>query len=182
MINKLRVLFRFVFICYTQIKFRKLIIPNVTDLIHSEDSSIHWKHLEVRERIVLDLGCGLWGVDNIKESSPVYFKNKGANKIIGVDLNESNLKTFNNYFSEHFKSCDSEFLLKKIERTSDILELIEKYKIESIKCDIEGFEKVLFNINKNQLKYVTCISVEYHNQALLLNLVNTFNKWDFKIT
>ncbi len=181
MLSKLREAYRFANIGYTQMKFRKLIKPNVTELIHSEDSSLHWKYLDVENKTVLDLGCGLWGVSNIKETSPVYFKNKGAKKIIGVDLNENDIAYFNNYFKENFKNNESVFLVKKISNTKDITDLIDKYHVESIKCDIEGFEKVLFSINKSQLNNVTSISVEYHNHALFLNLVNTFNNWGFKV-
>jgi hypothetical protein len=181
MINKVKELYRFVNICYNEIKFRRLIQPNVSELIHSEDSSVHWKYLDVSGKTVLDLGCGLWGVNDIKESSPVYFKSKGAKRIVGVDLNTKDIDTFKNYFNENFKGDGSEFLVKMIKGTNDMLDLINNYQIESIKCDIEGFEKVLFNITKEQLKNVGSISVEYHNRALFLNLVNTFNKWGFKI-
>jgi hypothetical protein len=165
----------------SQRKFRKLKLPNVSELIDSENSSVHWKHLDVTEKIVLDLGCGLWDVYDIKESSPVYFKSKGAKRIIGVDLSENDISTLKDYFHEHFEGDGSEFLVKKITSTKDLLELITKYQIESIKCDIEGFEKVLFNIDKNQLGNATNISVEYHDHILFLKLINTLNKWHFNI-
>jgi len=181
MINKLKEAFRIINTGYTEIKFRRLLLPNVTELIHSEDSSVHWKHLNVEHKTILDLGCGLWGVSDIKETSPVYFKNKGAKKIIGVDMNANDIAYFNTYFKDNFKNDESVFLVKKITGTKDLTDLIDKYKVESIKCDIEGFEKVLFNISKSQLKNIGSISVEYHNHALFLKLVNTFNNWDFKI-
>ena len=166
---------------YSQRKFRKLKLPNVSELINSENSSVHWKHLDVSGKIVLDLGCGLWHVDDLKEASPIYFKNKGAKKIIGVDLNVKDINVLKAYFDEHFKGDGSEFLVKTITTTNDLLELITKYQIESIKCDIEGFEKVMFSINKDQVKNIANISVEYHDNILFLNLLNTFNNWDFEI-
>jgi len=173
--------YMFAYNYYSQRKFRKLKFPNVSELINSENSSVHWKHLDVSDKIVLDLGCGFWDVNDMQESSPVYFKNKGAKKIIGVDLNVNDINILKNYFDEHFKGDGSEFLIKTITNTNDLLELIAKYQIESIKCDIEGFEKVMFNINKNQVKNITNISVEYHNNILFLNLLNALNNWDFKI-
>ncbi|MFI5136899.1 MAG: hypothetical protein ACHQIM_03670 [Sphingobacteriales bacterium] len=134
------------------------------------------------DKVVLDLGCGLWDVKDIEESSPVYFKNKHAKKIIGVDLNVNDISVLKDYFQEHFNGDGSEFLVKKITKTNDLLELITKYNIESIKCDIEGFEKVMFNINKNQIETVTNISVEYHDYVLFLKLLSTLKKWNFKIT
>jgi hypothetical protein len=173
--------FAFAYNYYIQRKFRKLKLPNVSELITSEDASIHWKNLDVSGKIVLDLGCGFWEINNIQESSPVYFKNKGAKKIIGVDLNENDIKVLKDYFGEHFKNDGSEFLIKKITSTNDLLELITKHHVESIKCDIEGFEKVMFSIDKDQVKNIASISVEYHDHNLFLNLINTFNNWGLKI-
>lgn len=181
MIRALKREYRFARNYFIQRKFRKLIPPNVSELITSEDSSIHWKHLDVRDKNILDLGCGFWEIKDIQETSPVYFKNKGAKRIIGVDMNAGDLTVLRDYFAEHFKGDGSEFLIKKITSTNDLLELIEKYQIQSIKCDIEGFEKVMFKITKDQIKNITSLSVEYHDHTLFLNLVNTFKRWDFKI-
>ncbi|HWD87620.1 MAG TPA: hypothetical protein VG367_05795 [Mucilaginibacter sp.] len=166
---------------HTDRKFRKVIRPFVSDLITSEDSSVHWKYLDVAGKAVLDLGCGLWEVKNIQEASPVYFKNKGAKKIIGIDQSESDIGVLKKYFGEHFPADGSEFLVKSIRTTKDITELITQYQVESIKCDIEGFEKVLFGIEKDGLKNVINISVEYHNRQLLLGLLQTFKKRRFTI-
>ncbi|MDP9048367.1 MAG: hypothetical protein M3N14_09535 [Bacteroidota bacterium] len=172
----------FVYNYYIQRKFRKLRLPNVSELITSEDASIHWKNLDVSGKVVLDLGCGFWEIDNVEESSPVYFKNKGAVKIIGVDLNANDINILKDYFKEYFKNDGSEFLVKQVTTTDDLLELIMKYRVESIKCDIEGFEKVMFNISKDQVANITSISVEYHSHVLFLNLINTLNNWGFSIT
>ncbi len=166
---------------YIERKFRKVIPPSVSGVITSEDSSVHWKYLDVKDKIVLDLGCGLWEVSDLREASPVYFKNKEAKKIIGVDPNEKDISTLKNYFSEHFPGDGSEFLVKLIATTDDLTELIAKYQIESLKCDIEGFEKVMFSIDKSQIKSIVNISVEYHDRQLFLGLLKTLNNWGFKI-
>lgn len=166
---------------YNQRKFRKMELPNISDLIKSENSSQHWNKLEVSDKIVLDLGCGLWDVNDMQECSSVYFKNKGAKKIIGVDLNANDIDVLKGYFDEYFKNDGSEFLVKAITTTNDMLDLITKYQIQSIKCDIEGFEKVMFNIDKSLINNVTDISIEYHTHILFLNLINTLNNWGFTI-
>ena len=165
----------------TERKFRKVKQPFVSDLITSEDSRIHWKYLEVADKIVLDLGCGLWEVSDLEAASPVYFKNKGAKKVIGVDLNEKDINVLKMYFDEHFPADGSEFLVKSITTTNDLTTLITQYQIESIKCDIEGFEKVMFSIDKSQIENIKNISVEYHNRQLLLGLLQTLKKWDFSV-
>lgn len=162
-------------------KFKKVKQPFVSDLITSENSRIHWKYLDVTDKIVLDLGCGLWAVSDLQEASPVYFKSKGAKKVIGVDLNDKDIDVLKKYFDEHFPGDGSEFLVKSITTTNDLLELITQYQIESIKCDIEGFENVMFSIDKSQIKSVVNISVEYHNRQLFLGLLQTLKKWDFAI-
>jgi hypothetical protein len=102
MIRALKRELRFARNYFSERKFRKLLRPDVTELITSEDSSVHWKHLEVSDKVVLDLGCGFWEIEDIQESSPVYFKNKGAKKIIGVDMNADDLIILKNYFAENF--------------------------------------------------------------------------------
>jgi hypothetical protein len=166
---------------YIERKFRKVILPFVSDLVTSEDSSIHWKYLEVADKTVLDLGCGLWNVKDMEEASPVYFKNKGAKRIIGVDQNEKDISVLKKYFDEHFPADGSEFLVKSIETTNDMTGLIAQYQIESIKCDIEGFERVMFKMDKSQVKNLENIAVEYHNRQLLLGLAQTLKKWGFTV-
>lgn len=173
--------FQLMYSFYNQIKFRKVQVPHVSALIDTEDSSVHWQHLDVAGKIILDLGCGLWGVNDIRETSPVYFKNKGAKKIIGVDSNADDVLVFKKYFNENFKGDESEFIVKEIACSNDLLELITKYNVESIKCDIEGFEKVMFNITKDQVKNIESISVEYHSHTLLLRLIKTLKNWNFEI-
>ena len=158
-----------------------MVLPYISDLIKSENSSEHWNKLDVAGKVVLDLGCGLWDVNDMQECSPVYFKNKGAKKIIGVDLNANDIDVLKGYFDEHFKGDGSEFLVKAITTTNDMLDLITKYQIQSIKCDIEGFEKVMFNINKSLISSVTDIAVEYHTHTLFLNLINTLKNWGFTL-
>jgi|SRR6185312_10860847 len=173
--------YRFLNNYYIDRKFRKVTTPFVSDLITSEDSSIHWKYMDVAGKTVLDLGCGLWDVKNIGEASPVYFKNKGAGKIIGVDQNGKDISVLKKYFDEQFPGDGSEFLVKSITTTSDLIELITQYQVGSIKCDIEGFEKTMFKIDKSQIKNLANISVEYHNRQLLFGLLQTLKKWGFTI-
>ena len=59
--------------------------------------------------------------------------------------------------------------------------LIAQYQIESIKCDIEGFERVMFKMDKSQVKNLENIAVEYHNRQLLLGLAQTLKKWGFTV-
>ncbi len=76
-------------------RLRRIKLIPVQNIIFSENSSEHWQWLNVDGMNVLDLGCGLYDVKDVFESSPIYFKNKNAKKIIGIDRNNKEVDFFN---------------------------------------------------------------------------------------
>lgn len=166
---------------YINVLYRNIDIPKVDDLITSETSSIHWKELDINGATVLDLGCGLWDMSDLTESSPVYFKTKGAFRIVGIDANEKDIRTLTEYFQSTFPDDQSIFLHKKIESSSDLQYLIKTYDIQVIKSDIEGFEKHFFPLTREDMAGVRQISIEYHSQPILLQLLFHLNRWGFDI-
>jgi hypothetical protein len=162
-------------------ELRRVPTPLVTGIINSENSSIHWPHLEVNGLTVLDMGCGRWEVNgDINETSPVFFKAKGAKRIIGVDADNSEVEFFNNYFRENFQD-GSTFHYKWIKRPTQIIDLIHQNSVGAIKCDIEGAEINLFKIDLPSLSSVQTLSIEYHSSVLLKELVLANNRWGFKV-
>lgn len=162
-------------------KFRNIKLPPVNNLIFSENSSEHWQHLAVENMNVLDLGFGRWGVSNLKETSPVYFKSKKANRIIGVDCNREEVEFFSEYFKNNFRD-ESIFINKYINHPDVLTDLIDRFKIDSIKCDIEGAEIHLYKLTRAALSNIKYISIEYHSPGLLKELIHVNNtSWNFNI-
>lgn len=166
---------------YKNIQFRDENIPIVNNLIDSEISSKHWKHLNVKNKIVLDLGCGFWDLEDIHETSPIFFKNKGALEVIGVDMNNKDILFFDNYFKNELKDFKSKFICTAITKSEQLEKIILRNNIESIKSDIEGFEVLFFKLKASTFEKVTSMSFEYHSQAILLELLFNFKKWGFEI-
>ena len=72
-------------------------------IIRSEDPAQHWYFLDVQDKTVLDLGCGLW---DSQMPTPYYFlKERRAARVVGVD---SSVDSYNWYMA-NFK--DPNFLL-----------------------------------------------------------------------
>ena len=134
-------------IAYQKKKYdlRKIEIPAVTNIIFSENSSDHWPFLNVNGLNVLDLGIGRWGVDKIEETSPVFFKNKNAKKIIGIDCNNKEVHFFKKYFSDNYQD-ESDFRCLYIKRSTDLSLLLSENDINAIKCDIEREEVNIFKL------------------------------------
>jgi len=170
-------------IAYQKKKYdlRKIEIPAVTNIIFSENSSDHWPFLNVSGLNVLDLGIGRWGVDKIEETSPVFFKNKNAKKIIGIDCSNKEVHFFKKYFSDNYQD-ESDFRCLYIKRSTDLSLLLSENDINAIKCDIEGEEVNLFKLKLQEFSTLRHIAIEYHSPVLLRQLLNVNNlQWKFKV-
>jgi hypothetical protein len=134
--------------------------------ITSEEPEIHWAFLKVKDKVVLDLGCGIF---YSQLATPDWFVNEGAKKVIGVDLGDNNPE----HFIYHKKNISSKFHL---------LELIEEYKPDVIKCDIEGAEVYFKDIDVNGMEGVYQFAVEYHDNNLKLLMEQKIREWGFETT
>lgn len=162
-------------------QLRKIILPHVNSIIFSENSSEHWSKLNVDEMTVLDLGIGRWGTNNISETSPVYFKNKNAVLIVGVDSDKNEVDFYKQYFSENY-SDGSIFINKVIDNSEELYSLISNYKINAIKCDIEGAEIYLIKLKLQEFGSLKTVAVEYHSPLLLKQIINVNSlEWKFDI-
>lgn len=134
--------------------------------ITSEEPEIHWPFLKVKDKVVLDLGCGIF---YSQIATPDWFVNEGAKKVIGVDLGDNNPE----HFIYHKKAISSKFHL---------LELIEEYKPDVIKCDIEGAEVYFKDIDADDMGSVYQFAVEYHDNNLKLLMEQKIREWGFETT
>ena len=141
--------------------------------IKSEEPSEHWFMLDVKDRTVLDLGCGLW---DSQTPTPYYFLNtQGASRVVGVDSSKESYEWYHKNYMPH------NFLLHL-----DNIDHIDKFKMyigfikpNVIKCDIEGMELLMGNLTKEIMEPVREIAIEYHGLAHNIMLKTMFNEWGF---
>ena len=100
--------------------------------IGSEEPIDHWGFLDVKDKVILDLGCSPF---HSSISTPQYFIEKGASKVIGIDLG-------------YMQWTNDKLIMipMTIQNTKQIQDLLAIYKPDIIKADIEGAEFVFGGI------------------------------------
>lgn len=146
--------------------------------IISELSEHHWEPFDVRDRIVLDLGCGRNWTKLPEHSSSFYFGISGANKVIGVDALQSEIDFLESFNTEKDKYL---FICQRIESTSEIREMIKKFNISSLKSDIEGYEIVFYDMTFEDMKNIDTLAIEYHSNNILKKITAKIKEWGFNI-
>lgn len=129
----------------------------IEGVIHSENPQEHWKHLNAHKKVVLDLGCGFWTEEERQSGNGTanYFIGQAPLKYVGVDCNSGDTQRLSEQFKEHI------FLEAIIQSKEQILDLIYAYNPALVKCDIEGAESALFQLN-DRLS-IREIGIETHN-------------------
>lgn len=131
--------------------------------INSEEPDVHWNFLNVKDKRVLDLGCGKF-YSSI--STAEYFLNQGARSVIGIDLSDIGLDRYN--FAMY---------IERIISTEQIEGLLIRYVPEIVKCDIEGAEKYLEGIS--EIPSVEEIAIEYHDAVTKEICKRKLKEWKF---
>ena len=143
-------------------------------IIKSEESSEHWSECDIKDKSILDLGCGRWSVMNAEETTPFYFSKHGALKLIGVDILQQEI--------DYYNSCkidNCEFICDNIDSPEKIINLISSNKIDAIKCDIEGNEIHLFKLSKEDMDSIKSIWIEYHGNDIKSICETKLSEWGF---
>ena len=145
-----------------------------TKIVESENPLEHWNDIkEVEGKVVLDLGCG-WLFQPF-ESTPQYFINRGAKKIIGVDASCGEVEKLKETYPDH------SFVCKTILEFNDLASLITEHKPQLIKMDIEGYEHHMKDMTLEQFESVDEIAVEYHNPSCKKILEDKLTEFGFEI-
>jgi SAM-dependent methyltransferase len=148
----------------------------VSGLITSEDPSVHWSFLPTEGKTILDLGCGINNQEHLP--TPMYWLEKKAKKVIGVD---PSLESYN-WFKQNFN-------VKNFINVKDFVDRIEKfelylgyYKPDVAKIDIEGGELYLNGLDPKYLENTRHIGIEYHSFPCLVSCERLFqdNGYDIK--
>jgi hypothetical protein len=145
-----------------------------TKVVHSENPIEHWSDItDVKDKIILDLGCG-WLFQPF-DSTPEYFINRGAKKIIGLDASCGEINQLKEKYPEHI------FICKTIDKLEDLTSLFTEYQPQVIKMDIEGYESLMKFVKPEQFSSVEEIAVEYHNPECKKILTNKLTELGFEI-
>ena len=131
-------------------------------IIKSEDSTDHWPYFDVDNHNVLDLGCGRWHTPDFEQLSPIYFSKK-ANLVIGVDCSQDEINFFNDKTKDNPKFT---FISECINNSKQVIDMISKYNITALKCDIEGAEEALLDLTKEDLSVIKEFAIEFHSDFL----------------
>ena len=67
--------------------------------VESENPLHHWNWLNVKDQVVLDLGCGFHFIEDGWDTTPEFFLKKGASKIIGLDPHLDDIEHFKQILS-----------------------------------------------------------------------------------
>jgi hypothetical protein len=62
-----------------------------------------------------------------------------------------------------------------------VKEMMTKYNITALKCDIEGAEEHLLNLTKDDLKSIDELAIEYHSEKLKQDFTSKVVEWGFNI-
>lgn len=152
-------------------------MPNFHNIL-SENSEHHWPYLNVKERVLLDLGCGRHDTVDLFQSSAVYLGEKGATKVIAIDGRLEEIQYFNDNNPNREKYI---FLHQFINSPEDIRDLLRKYKPTAIKCDIEEYEVNFYDITKEEMNDVVEFGLEYHSLDILAKMTKKIEEWGFEI-
>lgn len=147
----------------------------IKGIITSEHPDIHWGFLNVKDKIVLDLGCG---INSEHTPTPWYFINdKKAKYVVGVDSSQPSY----NWFTQNFVVKNFIPIMDMVDRWEKIQMYIDYWKPEVIKMDIEGSEILMGPLNKRLFDNVEEIAIEYHNLACLITIENKLKEVGFKL-
>lgn len=151
--------------------------------IFGEDASKHWWFLDVKDKVVLDLGSGRWYTEDQEEFTPMYFERMGASQVVAVDSDEGSQR---GYFTETFgHNPKYVFIGMLIDTTEQIRGLIQQYKPHVIKMDIEGAEVYIEGLTAEDMSCVKEVGFEYHETAqvsvedMKQMLIRKLREWGF---
>ncbi len=147
--------------------------------ISVENPDQHWEYVNVKDKRVLDLGCGDFGRATILPypSTFEYFLEKEASFVVGVDAD----------------NIDIENLLQKVEAnkvktatmciddSQQIINLIEENNINIVKCDIEGAESFLFDVPEETFRKVEEYYIETHSEGLHERCISKLTECGYNI-
>lgn len=131
--------------------------------IDSESPSVHWSFLPVQSQVVLDLGCGINNTEHTP--TPVYWIQKEASKVYGVDPSPQSYE----WFKTNFNIKNFIPIMDYVDRTEKFEIYFNVCKPSVVKIDVEGSEIFMNAVKPEYLDGIRHFGIEYHNLACLLS-------------
>jgi hypothetical protein len=157
-------------------------------IITTENPEVHWGFANVKDRVVLDLGCGkVWNTDRIRSSdghlhwpdTPEFFLKRGAKKVIGIDSRSYEIERYQDEYL--YTEENSRFEIGMVKTGSFIEWYLDKYKPNCVKCDIEHHERVLQDVSDEKFSSVDEWYVECHTDELFEIVTRKLNQNGYSI-
>lgn len=149
--------------------------------IISENPENHWRFLNPKDKIVMDMGCSFWDSSWNEGwlSSSEYLVSRGAKKLIGFDCAGHDIEKYHQLYGNDGKYFTFQLCVNKDEHIEDLL---QQYKPQVIKCDIEGAEIHFKNVTKEMINFVDEMGIEYHNDPTRDLIREKIKEWGFNHT
>jgi len=143
--------------------------------ITSEDPKEHWRFLPVKDKVVLDLGCG---INSEFTPTPWYFlQEKKAKRVIGVDSDRQSY----DWFKQNYLVKDFLPIMDMVDRIEKFELYLGYYRPEVVKIDVEGSEIFLNALNPEYLSSIEHIGIEYHNLSCLISCEHKLKEAGFEL-
>lgn len=163
------------------------ILKMIEEIITTENPECHWGFANVKNRTVLDLGCGrVWNTDRERSSdkhlhwpdTPQFFLNRGARKVIGVDPRGYEILRYSDEYL--YNDGKGLFLQGSVETKEDmeyyLKHLLSEHGESCVKCDIEHHESVIAELDDHIISRVDEWYVECHTNELYEKVVSKLSK------
>lgn len=152
--------------------------------VDCEHPSLHWKHIQCKDKIVVDLGCGRW--EHIEQrdpswpTTPEFFAKLGAKHVYAYDIDQKEI----DWHKEHTCPvyCQVTAICLNIDSVNIIREIYNTHKPDTIKCDIEHNEKFLLELTDEEFSSIQQYAIETHSDQLFDSFVQKFTSLNYKIT
>jgi len=148
--------------------------------VNSEDPNYHWEFVNVKNKRVLDLGCGdFGGVGKLPYTTTLeYFLIKEASFVLGVDVDISDLESIKLLETKY---PNFNIICSMISSPDQIKYLITNYDIQILKSDIEGHEVNIFNLDDETFTLIEEYYIETHSDELYNQCIDKLTNCGYEI-
>lgn len=147
----------------------------IKGIINTESPNEHWGFLPVKDKVVLDLGCG---INSEFTPTPWYFlQEQGAKKVIGVDSDNNSYQ----WFKKNFNVQNFIPFMDMVDRIEKFEFYFGYFKPQIVKMDVEGSEILLNALKPELLEGIEHIGIEYHNLSCKISCERLFKDNGYKV-